>query len=117
MSHVTGHGLLKLMRSAKALTYRISALPPVPEVLAFLAHEAGLQAHEAYSTFNMGSGYAVYCAAGSATKVVALAEALDLHAIVAGAVEDGPRQVILEPLGVRYADSELELSPRERSSA
>ena len=30
MSHVTGHGLLKLMRPAKPLTYRIERLPEVP---------------------------------------------------------------------------------------
>ncbi|HEU0019714.1 MAG TPA: AIR synthase related protein, partial [Thermoleophilaceae bacterium] len=38
-SHVTGHGLLKLMRPSRDLTYRIAALPPVPEVLAFLAEQ------------------------------------------------------------------------------
>jgi phosphoribosylformylglycinamidine cyclo-ligase len=54
ISHVTGHGLLKLMRPARALTYRIERLPEVPEVLGFLAGEAGLDAHAAYSTFNMG---------------------------------------------------------------
>ena len=65
LSHVTGHGLLKLMRPVKALSYRISELPPVPEVLAFLVEQAGLDRHAAYSTFNMGSGYAIYCSGGS----------------------------------------------------
>lgn len=111
ISHVTGHGLLKLMRPAKPLTYRISQLPPVPEVLEFLVREAGLDAHGAYSTFNMGSGYAVYCAQGAGDAVVALARGLGLHALVAGTTEAGPRQVIIEPLDVRYANSELELSP------
>ena len=45
ISHVTGHGLLKLMRPPKPLTYRIERLPDVPEVLAFLAECAGLDAH------------------------------------------------------------------------
>jgi phosphoribosylformylglycinamidine cyclo-ligase len=65
LSHITGHGLLKLMRPAGSFTYRISALPEVPPVLAFLVERAGLAPREAYSTFNMGAGYAVYCAAGS----------------------------------------------------
>jgi phosphoribosylformylglycinamidine cyclo-ligase len=110
ISHVTGHGLLKLMRPARSLTYRISALPPVPEVLAFLVREAGLDAHGAYSTFNMGSGYAVYCEGGTGTAVVALAHELGLDALVAGSVEQGPRQVIVEPIAVHYAGGELELS-------
>src|SRR5271155_4631638 len=110
VSHVTGHGLLKLMRPAKPLTYRIQRLPAVPEVLSFLVAEAGLDAHAAYSTFNMGSGYALYCAAGAGAAIVGAAEALGLSALVAGRVEEGPRQVILEPVDVRYAGDELELS-------
>ncbi len=110
-SHVTGHGLLKLMRPSRALTYRIAALPPVPEVLAFLAEQAEMDAHAAYSTLNMGSGFAVYTAAGTGEQVVEIARGLSHEALVAGRVEDGPRQVIVEPIGVAYADAELDLSP------
>jgi phosphoribosylformylglycinamidine cyclo-ligase len=110
LSHITGHGLLKLMRPPRSFTYRVSALPPVPEVLAFLADRAGLDARAAYSTFNMGSGYAVYCAAGSGSDVVAIARELDLNALVAGSVEDGPRRVIVEPVGVQYDGAELEFA-------
>jgi phosphoribosylformylglycinamidine cyclo-ligase len=110
ISHITGHGLLKLMRPPKPLTYRIERLPEVPAVLDFLVSEAAMDSHAAYSTFNMGSGYALYCAPGAGGSVVALADGLGLSAIVAGAVEEGPRQVILEPVGVRFEGSELELS-------
>jgi len=110
ISHVTGHGLLKLMRPAKPLTYRISKLPEVPEVLSFLVAQAGLDPHAAHSTFNMGSGYALYCAPGAGEAIVEVAAGLGLSALLAGRVEEGPRQVILEPLGVHYAGDELELS-------
>jgi phosphoribosylformylglycinamidine cyclo-ligase len=110
LSHVTGHGLLKLMRPAKRLTYRIERLPPVPPVLSFLVERAGMDAAAAYSTFNMGCGYAVYCGAGRGEQVVAAARDLGLSALVAGRVEDGPRQVLLEPLGVRFGSERLELS-------
>src|SRR5207253_2887514 len=90
LSHITGHGLLKLMRPSKRLTYRIESLPPVPRVLEFLRERAEMDAQAAYSTFNMGSGYAVYCASGDGTSVVELAESLGLQAAVAGAVEEGP---------------------------
>jgi phosphoribosylformylglycinamidine cyclo-ligase len=110
VSHVTGHGLLKLMRPTKPLTYRVERLPEVPEVLSFLVAEAGLDAHAAYSTFNMGSGYALYCAAGAGQAIVGIARELGLGALLAGSVEEGPRQVILEPVGVRFAGDELELS-------
>jgi phosphoribosylformylglycinamidine cyclo-ligase len=115
LSHITGHGLLKLMRPSKSLTYRITKLPPVPEILDFLVGESALDAHAAYSTFNMGSGYAVYCAAGSGQEVVGVAAGLGLDAVLAGAVEQGPRQVILEPVGVRFGSDELELSAQSNA--
>jgi phosphoribosylformylglycinamidine cyclo-ligase len=110
ISHITGHGLLKLMRQPKPLRYRIWQLPDVPEVLSFLAAEAGLEAKAAYSTFNMGAGYALYCAAGAGEEIVALCTGLGLSACVAGGVEEGPREVVLEPVGVRFDGVELELT-------
>jgi phosphoribosylformylglycinamidine cyclo-ligase len=106
ISNITGHGLLKLMRRPRPLRYRIWQLPEVPEVLSFLVAEAGLQPSEAYATFNMGAGYALYCAAGSGAEVVQRAAARGLAAWLAGAVEEGPREVLLEPVGVRYAGTE-----------
>jgi phosphoribosylformylglycinamidine cyclo-ligase len=110
ISHITGHGLLKLMRPPRALTYRIERLPPVPAVLSFLVEQARLDTHAAYSTFNMGSGYALYCAPGAGEAIVAVAEGLGLSALVAGRVEEGSRQVILEPVGVHFAGEELDLA-------
>jgi phosphoribosylformylglycinamidine cyclo-ligase len=111
LSHVTGHGLLKLMRPAKELSYRIERLPEVPPVLSFLVEHVGMDAQAAYSTFNMGCGYAVYCGSGSGERIVAVAERLGLRALLAGCVEEGPRQVLLEPVGVRFGSERLELSP------
>ena len=105
------------MRAPAALTYRVHRLPEVPEVLSFLAAAAGLDAHAAYSTLNMGSGMALYCRAGAAQQIVALAGAMGLSALLAGRVEDGPRQVLLEPVGVRFGGDELELSARKPAGA
>jgi len=110
ISHVTGHGLLKLMRPPKPLSYRIERLPEVPPVLSFIAREAGLDAQAAYTTFNMGAGLALYCAAGDGERIVRSAERRGLAALVGGRVEEGPREVILEPAGVRFAGDQLELS-------
>ncbi len=110
LSHVTGHGLLKLMRPARELSYRIERLPEVPPVLSFLAEQAGMDAQAAYSTFNMGAGFALYCRPGCGAEIVAIAQRLGLGALLAGRVEAGPRQVVLEPVGVRFAGDRLELS-------
>jgi phosphoribosylformylglycinamidine cyclo-ligase len=115
LSHITGHGLLKLMRPRRDFTYRVTQLPPVPEVLGFLAERAELSPSAAYSTLNMGAGFAVYCAPGSGQEVVRVATELGLAAHVAGAVEAGPRRVILEPIGVTFESDELDLGPKPRA--
>ncbi len=111
LSHITGHGMLKLMRPKHDFTYRITDLPDVPPVLAYLSEQARLSDADAYSTFNMGCGFAVYVAAGTGERVVELAAALDLPARVAGRVEAGPRSVVLEPVGVTYEGDAMDLAP------
>ena len=48
--------------------------------------------------------------AGAGEAIVELAARPGPAALLAGRVEEGPRQVVLEPLGVRFAGDELELS-------
>jgi phosphoribosylformylglycinamidine cyclo-ligase len=111
LSHITGHGMLKLMRPQRELTYRIRELPPVPGVLTFLARQAELDPAAAYSTLNMGAGFAVYCRPGDGARVVEHARELGLDAVLAGAVEEGARRVILEPVGVVFTGDQLALAP------
>lgn len=111
LSHITGHGFLKVMRPLKELTYRIDRVPHVPPVLDWMVEQAAMDAHTAYSTFNMGAGYAVYCSAGSGERVVEIATALGHEAFVAGRVEAGPRQVVIEPAGVTFESTEMVLAP------
>ncbi|MCO5316074.1 MAG: AIR synthase-related protein [Solirubrobacterales bacterium] len=110
-SHVTGHGFLKLMRPTRDFTYRITALPEVPEVLGFMVREAGMDDHAAYSTFNMGCGYAVYARPGSSGEICEIAAELGLDAMPAGRVESGPRRVLIEPKDLAFTTGELDLAP------
>jgi phosphoribosylformylglycinamidine cyclo-ligase len=107
--NVTGHGFRKLMRATQALTYVVSALPEVPPVLALLAQAAKLPPAEAYGTFNMGAGYALYVAPSSADRALEVASAHGTRLIRAGNVETGPRRVIVEPLGVTFEGESLEI--------
>ena len=109
LSHITGHGVRKLMRAPAQLTYVIDDLPPVPEVLSFLSEQAGIDAREAYGTFNMGAGFAVYVPAGRAQDVIDAAAARGMRAMLGGHVQAGPRSVELTGPGFRYAGDELEL--------
>jgi phosphoribosylformylglycinamidine cyclo-ligase len=112
LSHITGHGLLKLMRPRRELSYTIQRLPPVPPVLAHLVAATGMTVESAYSTFNMGAGFAVYCAPGSGEEVVRVASECSLSAHLAGIVGPGPRRVVLEELGVVFEGGQLDLAPR-----
>jgi phosphoribosylformylglycinamidine cyclo-ligase len=112
LSHITGHGFLKLMRPRAAFTYEINVLPEIPEVLSFLVAHAEMSAAEAYQTFNMGAGFAVYCAAGEGDAVVALADGCGMRAHLAGQVLSGPRGVVLPTLDVTFESDALDLTPR-----
>jgi phosphoribosylformylglycinamidine cyclo-ligase len=109
LSHITGHGLRKVMRARRDLGYRLTSLPEVPEVLSFLADGTGMSPHSAYGTLNMGAGFAVFCRSDAVAEVIAAAEREGLRAIEAGRVEPGPRRVVLEPVGVVFEGSELSL--------
>ena len=71
--------------------------------------ECALDDHEAYGTLNMGAGFALYVAADQAQQVVDIAQSLGIAALIAGRVEDGPKQVVIEPLNVVYGAEELQL--------
>ena len=111
LSHITGHGLLKLMRPRRELTYTLTRLPEVPEVLAFLVQRTEMSPAAAYSTFNMGCGFAVYCARGFGDEVVRIAAQAGLSAVVAGSVEEGPRRVVLDGIGVVFESGDMDLTP------
>jgi phosphoribosylformylglycinamidine cyclo-ligase len=108
-SHITGHGLRKIMRPDRELTYRITSLPPVPPILDWIGATLDLPPVEAYGTFNMGAGFALYCRPGQGESVVAAAERTGHAAWVAGRVEAGPRRVVLEPIEVTFGSEELRL--------
>ena len=107
--NVTGHGWRKLLRHPSALTYRIHTVPPVPPVLAFMQREAKLDSTEAYGTLNMGAGFAFFVRPDQAEQTVAIAKACGIDAWVAGQVEAGPKQAIIEPIGVTYSADDLKL--------
>jgi phosphoribosylformylglycinamidine cyclo-ligase len=108
-ANITGHGWRKLLRHPGQFTYRIANVPAVPPVLKFMQHHAGQDDHEAYSTLNMGAGFALFVAPEQALRTVAVARAQGIEAIVAGQVEAGGKQLLVEPLGLRFGDDSLQL--------
>ncbi len=108
-ANITGHGWRKLLRHPAAHTYRIHSVPAVPPVLKFIQQIARQDDREAYSTLNMGAGFALFVAPSQAQQTVDIARALGIEALVAGAVEAGAKRLLIEPLGIEFGDDALQL--------
>ncbi len=108
-ANITGHGWRKLLRHPGELTYRIKTVPPVPAVLRFMQKECHLDDREAYSTLNMGAGFALFVPPEQAAEVVRVAEGCGIRAWHAGQVEAGPKRLFIEPLGIEFSDADLQL--------
>jgi phosphoribosylformylglycinamidine cyclo-ligase len=107
--HVTGHGWRKFMRLDAPFVYRINQVRKPHPVFDCIASAAGLDQREAYGTFNMGVGFAVYVAPEHAEAAVSCAADCGYEAWKAGRVcsEGGRKAVIIEPLGLEYGAETL----------
>jgi len=108
-ANITGHGWRKLLRHPGELTYRIKTVPPVPAVLKFIQQQCHQDDREAYSTLNMGAGFALFVPPEQADEVVKIAQGCGIAAWHAGAVEAGPKRLFIEPLGIEFSDADLQL--------
>ena len=109
MANITGHGWRKIMRHPEEFSYRITSMPPVPEVLSFMVENGEIQTEEAYGSLNMGAGYAIYISEPDVKKVLSISEELGIRAYEAGVVEKGNKQVVIDPLEISYKGSSLKL--------
>ena len=108
-ANITGHGWRKLLRHPAEHRYRVHTVPAVPPVLKFIQQHARQDDREAYSTLNMGAGFAIFVAAGDAQRTVEIARAHGVGALIAGAVEAGPKELLIEPLNIRFGNDDLQL--------
>jgi phosphoribosylformylglycinamidine cyclo-ligase len=109
--HLTGHGWRKLMRLEAPLVYRIEHVPQPQPVFRFLQEQTQMDEREAYGTFNMGVGFAVYVRPGEVVAALAAAETAGLKAWRAGSVrgEGGRKAVEIVPLGITYEGESLKI--------
>jgi phosphoribosylformylglycinamidine cyclo-ligase len=108
-ANITGHGWRKLLRHPSALNYRLHSVPEVPPVLRFMQQQAVMSMEDAYGTLNMGAGFALFVAASDAQRTVDVAQRCGVKAMVAGEVQAGPKQVLIEPLGITFGSDALQL--------
>ena len=109
LSNITGHGWRKLMRARRELSYVVERIPEPSPLFRVLIERGRLESVEAYGHLNMGAGFAVFCAAEHAALAVETARAGGVEAWEWGRVQEGAREVVIEPLAVRFAGRSLEV--------
>ncbi len=96
--HVTGHGWRKLMRLEEPFVYEVATVRREPALFRFLQQSGPVDQREAYATFNLGVGFAVYVAPGLAGDAIAAAQAAGYDAWLAGRVrKEGGRKAVVVP--------------------
>ena len=100
LAHITGDGLLNLVRLHAEVGYRIEAPLPVPAIFELIAERSGTEAAELYEVFNMGCGFCCVVPAEAAPAAVELLESFHPGAAVIGTVTDEPGLVELPGRGL-----------------
>lgn len=107
--HISGHGWRKLMRAQRELTYVIDKIPEPQPIFKLVQQVSGMTNGQMYGDYNMGAGFALFVAGRDTQAVVQKATDLGYSALDAGYIEKGPRKVIINPLGVVFEGSTLQI--------
>jgi phosphoribosylformylglycinamidine cyclo-ligase len=109
--HVTGHGWRKLMRLDEPFVYRVTEVREPLPVFRFLMRAGPIDLREAYATFNMGIGFAVYVNPADAAASLRVARETGYDAWVGGTVtsQSGRKAVEIAPLGITFDADTLQV--------
>jgi phosphoribosylformylglycinamidine cyclo-ligase len=101
LAHVTGGGLLNLLRIGSGVGYEISAPLPAPAIFQLVADAGEVGDAEMWEVFNMGCGMCVMVASARADDAAALLGRHHPGAAVIGRVTDLAGEVALPGAGLR----------------
>lgn len=98
--NITGHGWRKLMRADRPFSYVINTLPTQLPIFDFIQKHGPVGEEEAYGTFNMGAGFAIFV---NPFNLSNLPKNNRFKSFVAGFVHESPvKKVIIKPNGLTY---------------
>ena len=110
LAHITGGGVLNLLRIGAGVGYEISAPLPVPSIFELIARHGAVGAAEMWEVFNMGCGFCVVVPADQAPAAVELLGAHHPGATLIGRLTDQAGTVTLPPLQLEGDASGLRLA-------
>jgi phosphoribosylformylglycinamidine cyclo-ligase len=100
LAHITGDGLLNLLRLNDGVGFRVDAPLPAPPVFGLIAERGRVEAADMWETFNMGVGFCAVVPASDAGAVVEIAARRHPGAAVIGTVTDRAGVVEVPPAGI-----------------
>ena len=103
LAHITGGGVLNLLRIGSGVGYEISSPLPVPPVFSLIAGAGDVSMAEMWEVFNMGCGFCAIVPADRAADAVELIAERHPGTKVIGRLTDEPGTVRLPALGL-YGD-------------
>lgn len=109
--HITGHGWRKLMRAVEPFLYVIDCVPDPQPIFPFMQEHGPVTDEEAYGTWNMGAGFALYLDPADVAKASAIAEKHGIPALAAGTVEKkgDEKRVLIRPKKLEFAGATLQV--------
>jgi phosphoribosylformylglycinamidine cyclo-ligase len=110
-AHITGHGWRKLMRLDEPFVYQMTHVPEPLPIFKFIMEKGPVDLREAYATFNMGVGFAVYVSPADTPRCVELAKTAGHEAWIAGTVckQRQRKAVEIQPLGITFEGETLQV--------
>ncbi|SRR5258708_822144 len=109
IANITGHGLRKVMRARQSFTYRLQNIFEPQEIFPFIQEHAGLSIKDMYETYNMGMDYALFLPKNDVEKALKIIQSYQFTGIAAGIVEEGIKQVIIEPKNITFSEETLHM--------
>ncbi len=100
LAHITGDGLLNLLRLGSGIGFEITAPLPVNPVFSLIAELGSVPAPEMWEVFNMGCGFCAIVPPDQAPAAVELVAEHHPGAAVIGRVSDRTGMVTLPSLGI-----------------
>lgn len=100
LAHISGDGLLNLLRLDAEVEYRLDALPAPQPVFEAIRREGNVALEEMYRVYNMGVGFCAIVPAPSADEALAAVASVGGDASVIGTVREGRRRVVLPEQGL-----------------
>ena len=101
LAHITGGGLLNLLRIGQGIGYEVEAPLPVPPVFGLIASLGHVSAAEMWEVFNMGCGFCAIVAAADARHAVELLRSHHPGTAVIGRLTDRDGVVAMPDAGLQ----------------